>query len=156
MKQLQYIILLVCIATSIHADVQQVDNKVDAKNYSFIPESTKNINPDTVIYFFAQDDDDNDANNPSGRYWPAETTTLNGKLISSASAYIGDATYSDVVEEKSLLPDQELRFLGYFTNKKSEETIYLYGTKDTKTPNDANEETVTDDDDDSSHEDEDN
>lgn len=115
MKYIKYIILITCVISSIHLYVQQ-----EVKNLSD-QESFKNI-----IAFFTTSDDDN----PSGQYWPAlQTQGTDGHIINNASAYIADDSYGDVIESKELLINKN-HYLGYFIDEKSQDTIYLYGTKD--------------------------
>ncbi|MDP3788459.1 MAG: hypothetical protein Q8Q60_04070 [Candidatus Chromulinivorax sp.] len=156
MKKLHLIILLICITNWTNIHTESVDILSDKKEDTNIQKSTQSLEPDTVIHFFTQDDDDTDE--PSGRYWPADSfITLHHQCINNASAYIGDMSYSEVTEEKNILPHQELHYLGYFINPTSHEMIYLYGVKDKIVPNDAQEETVIDhdiDDDNDSEDDE--
>ncbi|MDP3780780.1 MAG: hypothetical protein Q8Q69_06315 [Nitrosopumilaceae archaeon] len=156
MKRLQYIILLICITNWINIHTESVDILSDKKEDRNTQKSTQSLEPETVIHFFTQDD--NDTDEPSGRYWPADSfIALHHQWINNASAYIGDMSYSEVTEEKNILPHQELHYLGYFINPTLHEMIYLYGTKDKDVPNDAQEETVIDhdiDDDNDSEDDE--
>ncbi len=161
MKRLQSMILLFCIANWINLyasstetatqeqESVQLDTPSDTKEDTIM----QNAEPDTIIHFFTQDDN-HDTDTPSGTYWPADSIIMmHGKLINSASAYIGDTSYSEVTEEKNLLPHQESHYLGYFIHPTSGDTIYLYGIKDKNIANDANEETVVNHDNDDDNED---
>ncbi len=159
MKRLQSTIFLFCVAFWIDTNasstetkpqeqavvptsVVTTDSKSDEKEATPTAPADLTSQPDTVIIFFAQNDDP-DTDKPSGRYWPSDSIiTMQGKSINSASAYIGDNSYSEVTVEKNLLPNQELRYLGHFIDTPSGDMMYVYGTKDHIIPNDANEETL--------------
>lgn len=141
MQKIQTIIFAICIISSINIQTNDAPQQF-ADDKQILSDSMK---PDTIILFATEDN-----NHPSGEYWPSPKITVlgpNGKPINSSSAYIGDTGYSDISEEKILQPNQESHYLGYFIDVKSHETIYLYGIKDNKTSNDANEESDEDEDD---------
>jgi len=161
MKQLQFILFSILIASSVYVHVtQQADDKSDEKvtlnsskkKEEFVDQKiddvkkdssiTKESQPDNIIFFITQDDEDN--NKPSGQYWPAQDIFVEDVSLHSkaASAFIADDSYSNVIEEKKLIPEKQSHYLGYFTHPKTEEIIYLYGTKDKKDKPDHTDEDI--------------
>jgi hypothetical protein len=154
MKQLKKIILSICIVSSIQApsldilqtiDTQQIPIDISAKD-------SQESQPQNIITFIPAKN-----KNISGSYWPAPAHVImspDGKPINSASAYIGNDSYSDVVQLEVLIeqssPDSEIEllYLGYFINPESEAKIYLYGIKDEKDLNDEDFIIIEDDDED--------
>lgn len=155
-----------CIISSINFYVQQqADNQSEIENQSVektteivqnsssdtqqssidvASKTSQESQPQNIITFIPAKNKD-----ISGSYWPAPAHVImspDGKPINSASAYIQNDSYSNVIESKELLPEVEspsseieLLYLGYFNKPESEEKIYLYGTQDEK---------ISDDDDD--------
>ena len=147
MKRLQSITFLICILACMQVvyTEEQTEHTTD-KNTSNVVMSEPTIAAlsNNTIAFTTESEDD-----PIGEYCPAVNVIIgpDNMPINNASAYIGDDSYSDIVEEKVVIPHQAIHYLGYFINNKNE-TIHLYGTKDKITPNNAQEETDDDDDDD--------
>lgn len=149
MKRLQSITFLVCILACMQIvyTEEQAEHTIDEKTSNVVtPEPTATTLPNNAIAFTTEIED-----HPTGEYCPAINIIIgpDNMPINNASAYIGDDSYSDIIEEKDIIPHQAIHYLGYFTNDK-DEIIHLYGTKDKISPNNAQEETDDDDDNDDS------
>ena len=157
MKHLQSILFSILIASSVYVYVaQQADDQLDEKITLNPCTKKENSQPDNIIFFVTQDDEDN--NKPSGQYWPAQDisgpdASLNSK---AASAFIADDSYSNVIEEKKIIPEKQSHYLGCFTEPTSQETIYLYGKKDKKDISDDADQADNEDDDDDDNQEENN
>lgn len=158
LKKISFLYVFIYLYLQAHEDIQTFDvhdNTVAEHIESAVPtmhsqdlEEPNNHEQDEdayIIYFFTQEDDV-EANHPSGQYWPAQDRHyLNDKIeINSASAYIDDQSYSEITQEFIQQEEKRHRYLGHFKDPKSDKIIYLYGTKDKYTPNDAEDETDDD------------
>ncbi|MBV8660956.1 MAG: hypothetical protein JO129_02325 [Candidatus Dependentiae bacterium] len=160
MKKLKKIVLSLCIVLSINFYVQQqADSQTEVNSQSVEKATTIIQNPcaDSANILKSSNSEKSQStniipfisaqnNDVSGSYWPApahQIVSPDGKPINTASAYIENDTYSDVIELKELLPEIvspsseiELMYLGYFNKPESQEKIYLYGAKDKKDSDD--------------------
>lgn len=133
MKKNQYILLLSYLMLATF--VQTQENAPDQENFIAQEEPMEKSASEHAIIFMTQEED-----YPEGEYYPAQHIIIldhdNKQPINSASAYIGDDSYSEIIEQKNIIPHEEPHYLGYFIND-NDETIYLYGIKDKIIPNDA-------------------